>query len=116
MGVVADVVFAVAVVAAAAGAVAELQLRVGLVGTAADGTLVGVVGLLGRLGAELDGFMVDSRLCFRLALDPPGGGQQIQHILSEEEEVVGKGHQREEVVGQEHHRHRNKDRRMPYEQ
>ena len=39
-----DVIHAVAVVAVAAGAVAEFQLRVGHVGSAADGTAVGIGG------------------------------------------------------------------------
>ena len=45
MGVIADVFFAVAVVAVAAGAVAEFQLRIGHIGSAADGAAVGVGGL-----------------------------------------------------------------------
>ena len=45
MNVVADVIFAIAVVAAALGAVAELQVRVAHIGPSADGTAV-VVSLL----------------------------------------------------------------------
>ena len=48
-----DVIFTVAVVALALGAIAEFQLRVGYVGSAADGTPVGV----GRLGGRHCGFV-----------------------------------------------------------
>ena len=41
--VVADMLFTVAVIAAAAGAVAELQLRIACIGTTADSTLVGML-------------------------------------------------------------------------
>mgnify|MGYP006896650811 CR=1 FL=1 len=43
MGVIADVIFAVAVVALAPGAVTELQFRVGHIRTTADGAAVGVI-------------------------------------------------------------------------
>lgn len=46
MNVVVDVIHAVAVVADAFGAVAELQIRVVGIGAAADGTLVEIAGLL----------------------------------------------------------------------
>ena len=45
VGVIVDVVFAIAVIALAFGAVAEFQLRVGHIGAAADGAFVGVGGL-----------------------------------------------------------------------
>ena len=44
VGVVVDVVFTIAVIALAFGAVAEFQLRVGHIGAAADGAFVGVGG------------------------------------------------------------------------
>ena len=55
MGMIADVIFTIAVVAVAAGAVAEFQFRVGDVGAAAYGAFVVVV-CFGRLGGVLDGF------------------------------------------------------------
>jgi len=47
MGVVIDVVGAIAIVAVAAGAVAELQVRIGHIGTAADSAAV-VIGCFHR--------------------------------------------------------------------
>ena len=38
--------------------------------------------------------------CLSLQLDPPGHGNQIQHILAEEQEVVGKGNDGEQIVGE----------------
>ena len=42
MGVVADMIFAVAMIAAAAGAVTELQFRMACIGATTDGTFVGI--------------------------------------------------------------------------
>ena len=62
-----DMLFAVAVVALAAGAVAEFQFRIGYIRLAANGATVGVVGLLLRLriisvcageGNNLGGFLL----------------------------------------------------------
>ena len=48
---IADVLFTVAVIAIAAGAVTEFQFRIGHIGSTADGTLVGVGFLRFRCGA-----------------------------------------------------------------
>ena len=53
MGVVADMVFAIAMVAIAAGAVAELQIEELRIGAAADGAAVGI----GCLGLGNGGFV-----------------------------------------------------------
>ena len=90
MGMVADMILTVAVIAAAAGTVAELQIRMACISTTADGTLVGVICLLsGRrgflcgcigegdhLGAIL---LVVLTLLFAqsLQLDKPGSGNHI---------------------------------------
>ncbi len=65
MRVIADVLLAVAVVAIAAGAVPELQLRIGNVGASADGTPMGVGGfnrsgccLVGAGNVEGNGFVL----------------------------------------------------------
>ena len=95
MGVVADVILTVAMVAAAAGAVAELQLGICNIGPVAYRTAVIVVGLgflpLGRgelyhpwSGGMGGGFVASSAL----QLHPPGKGQEVAHICAEEQEVV----------------------------
>ena len=94
----ADVFFAIAVVALAAGAVAEFQIRVGNIRPAANGAAVivggfggGHSGLIGTGGGERDyvgtlGF----RCIFLLPLkqpgciDPPGHGEYIHHIPAKE--------------------------------
>ena len=79
MAVIIDMILAVAVVAAATGAVAEFQFRVGNVRSAADGALVGEILFLGCrairscLGLEGDdfgtlGFAGTMQFC------PPGQG------------------------------------------
>ena len=96
MGVVVDVVLAVAVVAVAPGAVAELQLRVGAVSAPADGAFVGIV-LLDLGLAEGDGFVGCGVDGLFLELPLPAPGQDIDHILSKEQEVVGKADHREQI-------------------
>ena len=57
MGMIADMVFTVAVIALAAGTVTEFQLRIAYISPAADGAFVGVVGLgLGNGGLVGAGF------------------------------------------------------------
>ena len=73
MGVVADVVLTIAMVAVAAGAVAELQLRIGNIGSAAYGAAVAVIGLLGCL-PELH-HPGTGRAVGLLSLYPPGEGK-----------------------------------------
>ena len=109
MGVIADVILAVAVIAAAAGIVTELQFRVGQIGTAADGAFM-PVGRLDGGGAGLVGTSVGEGDCLRLftagslAEQPsgvglPGHGDYIAYILAKEQEVIGKGDDGEQIIG-----------------
>ena len=111
MGVVIDVVLAVAMVTLAPGAVAEFQLRIGHIRAAADGAFVGVGGfgrchrcLVGTGVGEGDGFgflrFLGSSPEEAPGVHPPGHGEYIGHILAEEQEVVGKGDDGEQVVGE----------------
>ena len=101
-----NVVLAVAVVTLAAGAVTELQLGVTDVCSAADGAFMGVE-LFHRGGGCLVGTGKGDRaglfgglLLKELpGIDAPGNGDDIQHILAEEQQVVADGDQREQVVG-----------------
>ena len=115
MGVVADVIFAVAVVTAAAGAVAEFQLRIGHIGTAADGALVSIgcfrlsdAGFV-RAGAgegddlRLGGSRLRGSAEQPAGIEPPGNRNHIQHILAEEQEVIGQGNNGEEIAGESIH-------------
>ena len=110
MGVIADVIFTVAVISAATGAVAEFQIRMGHIGSSADGTPVGV-GRLGSGGGSLVGTGIEADhlglilACLLLfeqtgEVDPPGSGDHIQHILAEEQEVVGKRNDAEQIAGE----------------
>ena len=96
MGVMIDVILAVAVVAIAPGAVAKLQLGIGDVGPAADGAFVGKAdfwgGLLRTEGDRLTG---GSGADLTVPPDSPGGRQQIQHILAEGQEIIHKRYQRQ---------------------
>ena len=102
MGMVADVVLAVAVVAIAPGTVAELQFGVGYICPAANGAAVGVGGLrscglrgvgtcfgegdhFGFFMAGWGGFLSDQALGVCL----PGKRDNVQKILAKEQEVVG---------------------------
>ena len=108
VGVVADMLFTVAVIAAAAGAVAELQIRMGQVGLAANCTAVGIGSLLGGCcvilgcgGSELDDLGAGCGLT-AVAADfiAPGSGHQVQNIAAKEQQVVGDGNDGEEVGGE----------------
>ena len=96
MGVIADMILAVAVITLAAGAVTEFQLRVGGVGSAADGAFVGVVcfgfgvgGLIGTGGREGDDFAPGGGLSGGPSgVGPPAQRKNIDHIFSEEQEIV----------------------------
>ena len=99
---IADVVFAVAVITVALGAVTELQLRIGNIGSATDCTAMVVFGLLPGLP---EGDRTAARcgiLLLFLVFHPPGSGHQIQNITSGEQQVVAQCDQREEIVREEH--------------
>ena len=102
MGMVVDMLLTIAVVAVAATTVAELQVRVGDIRSAADGTPVGIgngdldVWLLRRKGNRA-GFFGSA---LSAPLYPPGQGNDVHHILAEEQEVVGKRNDGKEIVGE----------------
>ena len=109
MGVVIDVLFAVAVVALAPGAVPEFQLGEFGVRPAADSAAVGIgcyrlccAGLIRACVREGNraGFLC--RLLFEqpAGIDPPGQGDHIHNILAEEQEIVGKRNDTEQIVGE----------------
>lgn len=105
MGVIADVVLAVAEVAVAPGAVTEFQLRVTRIRSAADGAAMGVSGgafLPGLRAGEGDGaslfrrgFLSETPSRF----DLPGHWDQISSFFSEKQEIVRQSHQGEEALG-----------------
>ncbi len=110
MTMVGNMVLAVAVIASAAGTVAELQFRVGGIGAAADSAAVRIAGFclagLPGLGIELDD-LGPMRCRFNrfpaeepANLPPPGQRNHVQHILAEEQEVVSQGNDTEEIIGE----------------
>ena len=108
MRVIGNMLRAVAVVAFAAGAVAELQGGVIHIRAAADGTLVGVGGLDGGVGSpvasggvEGDGLGILDLLHGPAGVGTPCGGQEIPAVLAEGQEVVGQGDDGEEIIGEE---------------
>ena len=109
MGMVVDMVLTVAAVTGAAGTIAELQFRIAHIGTAADLTAVIIVSLMHRSGfpgfrsPELNHLGLLLR-CFFIRPQPPGHGEQIQHILTGENHIIRQCHQREQIVGEIHHR------------
>ena len=110
MGMIVNVVFTVAVIAVAAGAVTEFQLRIRHIGSAAHGAFVGVrclhscgAGLIGAGSGEGDGAGFCLRLLFEKSagVEPPGQRNYIHNVLAKEQEIVGDGDKREQVVGEE---------------
>ena len=97
MGVIVDMILAIAMVAVATGAVTELQLRIGHIGAAADGAFVVKI-LSFRSRTELD--RLAGLLLCRLALFDNAHlpGHQIPHILAGKQQEVQKTHQGEQVV------------------
>ena len=113
MGMVADMILAIAVVAAAAGAIAELQIGIAYIGAATDSALVSVRGLrsgngcLVRTGIGEGDYLGPLLLgCIALlpeqptGIGPPGHGHNVQYILAEEQEIVRKGNHGEEIHGE----------------
>ena len=107
MGVIADMILAIAVVAVAAGAIAEFQFRVRDICASADGAAVGIVRLCrgsALTSGERNGlagcrFMVD-RPALAPQLCPPGQGQQIGYFAAKKQEIVQQADQREQRMGQ----------------
>lgn len=108
VAVVVDVLFTVAIISLATGAVTELKFRIADVGSATDGAAVGIgrfhrclCGFV-RTGVELDD------LCLLLGLfpeqspgvDSPTHGNYVQNVFSEEQEIVCQGNHGEQIVGE----------------
>ena len=95
--VIADMLFAVTVVAVALGTVAKLQIGMAHISSSADGAAVVIGGpgrFLCRVNPELDDFVPLGLRCLAellLHFDTPGTGQQIQNIRTKEQEVVCQG-------------------------
>ena len=109
VAVVIDMILAVAVIALAPGAVAELQFRVGHVRPAADGAAVGVGGfgrsLGGGVGASVElndlGLLPGGAFAQQPpGVGPPGLGDHVEHVFAKEQEIVGQGDDGEQIVGE----------------
>ena len=116
MGVIVNMVAAIAVVAVALGAVAELHIRVRHVGFPADGAAVGIGLLLlgGIVYLEVDdlGLRGSLGLLLKKPAQPvlPAQGHHVQHVLAEKQEIVAQGHQGKQVayaVGRRKHTEEN---------
>ena len=112
MGMVADVILAVAEIAVATGTVAELQFRIADVGFAAYGAAVGIgnAGFLWGLFGEGDGSGLLRRFLF-LVLQPgsPGRRKNVDHIGAVKQEIVCQCHKGEKVMGEHHQRYAHID-------
>ena len=116
MGMIGNMVLTVAMVAVAFGAIAEFQFRVGHVGATADSAfmMIGrfdlcVGGFIGTGIGERNGAGAGLRLLRRIALflfekpgcvGTPGQREYIFNIRTEEQEIIGQGHQGEEIIGE----------------
>ena len=110
MIVVVDMILAVAEIALAAGAIPELQLRVGQISPTADGAFMGI-GRFGRCNGGLIGSGIGEGDGLRFLLGaaffeqppgvhPPGHGDHIEDIFAKEQEIVGKGNHGEQIIGE----------------
>ena len=110
MSVIIDVILAIAVVAAALGAVAEFQFRIGHVCPSADRAFVPVLGSVYHprtgMGCAGAAFLIGlCPICIGAAaiagpatkLILPAVGQNMDAIASKEQEIVQHGEQREEI-------------------
>lgn len=106
MGVVIYVVFTIAVVTITPGTVAELQIGMADIGSATNRATVVVIGFccfLGNFHAELDDFValgLGILSKFSLELDTPALREQIQHVRTEEEEIIGKRNYTKQIGGE----------------
>ena len=100
-------------VAITSGAVAELQLRIGNIRAATDRAFVGIGRFdggsrslvragIGKYNRPRPGFRLSGRLLLKEAtgINTPAHGNHIQHILAEEEEIIGQRHQGEQIMGE----------------
>ena len=102
MGMIIDVIFAIAEVAVASGAITEFQFRVAFIRSAADGTAVGIgcirFCLLRRKRNGSCGlFRSFSRTA--LSLDFPRHWDQVACIFAKEQEIVRQSYQGEQALG-----------------
>ena len=111
MGMIVDMVFAVAMVTLTAAAVPEFQIRIGNIRSAAYCTAVGVGilglchgGFVGPGAGEGDGFCSIWRFAVflgqPLGVGSPCNREEIYHIITEEQQIVGDGYQGEQIVGE----------------
>ena len=110
MGVIADVILAVADVAAALGAISEFQLGICGIRPAAHDTAMGIrrcaflcAPVKGDGTGLLTGFLFGRSMAHRfgtVSLIFPNAGNNIQTILAEEQHVIQNGNQREQIVGE----------------
>ena len=110
MGMVVNMVDAVAVVAVAPGAVTEFQFRVGGICSAADSAFVGVIFLFGCALVRTAVFEDDDLRFlgwFFLEkagnLHPPAKGEDIDDATAGEQKIITERHQREQAVGEQHY-------------
>lgn len=99
MGVVIDVILAVAEVAVATGAVAELQLGIGHIGATAYGTAVQIGGLsffLALVKGDCSGGPLLPGSAMSAGADRLR--QQIQYILTGKQQEIGNADQREQIM------------------
>jgi len=103
--VVVDVIHAVAVVAVALRAVAEFEVRIVGVGSAADGAFVAIRALAGfrlvalcPVGVGLGARSVGTGVVLLRAAIAPGVGEEVLNIGAEEQEVIRKRNKRHEPV------------------
>ena len=110
MDVIADVFFAVAAVAGTAGAISEFKFRIGYICLSTDRAAVGIrtfycssTGFIGGSAGEGDNLwglfllFLAEKSC---GIGAPGQREDIDHILAEEEEIVGKGNDGEQIIGE----------------
>ena len=116
MGMIVDMILAVAMIAPAPGAIAELQFRITNIGAAADGAFVMIrrfnlcgAGFIGTGIGERNGagtalgllrcivlFLSEQATC----VGPPGQREHILDIGTEEQEIVCQSNQGKEIDGE----------------
>ena len=110
VGVIANVLFAVAVIAAALGAIPKFQFRIGHIRPAAHRAAMGIrlcaflrAPVEGDGTGLLTGFLFGRSMAHRfgtVSLIFPNAGNNIQTILAKEQQVIQNGDQREQIVGE----------------
>ena len=110
VGVIADVILAVADVAAALGAISEFQLGICGIRPAAHDTAMGIrlcaflrAPVKGNGTGLLTGRLFGRSMVHRFGtvyLIFPSAGNNIQTILAEEQHVIQNGNQRKQIVGE----------------